>query len=71
MTHFERQTENHILHIRGSLREHLPSTVANVENAGFKDGFEMREANQDEPSVLPGRKGVHPVIFLALLIRPG
>ncbi|KAI3037854.1 hypothetical protein CBS147353_11919 [Aspergillus niger] len=36
--------------------------VANVENAGFKDRFEMREANQDEPSVLPGRKGVHPVI---------
>ncbi|GLA79172.1 hypothetical protein AtubIFM55763_002319 [Aspergillus tubingensis] len=28
--------------------------VANVENAGFKDRFEMREANQDEPSVLPG-----------------
>ncbi|GAA93089.1 conserved serine-proline rich protein [Aspergillus luchuensis IFO 4308] len=28
--------------------------VANVENAGFKDLFEMREANQDEPSVLPG-----------------
>ncbi|GLA44590.1 hypothetical protein AnigIFM63309_004211 [Aspergillus niger] len=71
--HFEYRAENHISHTPASFLNTFQ--VANVrhrlENAGFVDRSEMREANQDEPSVLPGRKRVHPVIFLATMTRPG